>query len=165
MLTAILATSKDGTIGVDGRLPWHIPEDLKRFKDLTMGHPVIMGRKTYESIPTQHRPLKGRKNVVVSKSLLKTTGANGCTVVGDLKAVSACAAIEEDPFVIGGAQIYSMLWDYVARVQLTEVHMDFTGHEGATRFLFDRSEWRETARQAFPAHYLPAYDFVTLERA
>ncbi len=142
-IALIAALSEDGTIGNAGKIPWHISEDLKRFKQFTMGHAVIMGRKTFESIG---KPLPGRKNIVLSRNpSLKTPD-------GVLKFSSIEAALEycrqqgeELVFVIGGAEIYRQSLDRADRLLLTHVHRKVTGN---TKFPdFDRSQWMETRRQ------------------
>lgn len=115
----IVAAGSDGAIGKDGNLIWHISSDLKRFKALTMGHPVIMGRKTWESLPK--RPLPGRRNIVVSRN-------PEFTAPGAETAASPRLALEmtrgEEPFVMGGAQIYNELLPFIDRIFLTEINAE-----------------------------------------
>jgi len=162
----VVAMAENRVIGRAGRLPWHLPGDLKHFRRLTVGHPVIMGRKTYESIA---KPLPGRTNIVVTR----TPGylAPGCTVVGSLEA--ALKAADEAPhhpperrevFIIGGAELYAQALPLVQRVYLTLVHAEL---EGDTFFPeFDPSGWRELSRERHEAdeHHAYAYSFITLER-
>lgn len=161
-LTAILAVSDDGIIGVDGpsgpTLPWRLPADLKRFRSLTTGHAIIMGRKTFDSIA---RPLPSRTNIVVTRtpSSVKWPEVKVCT--SPHKAIGEAGLYDDKPYLIGGAEIYAALWAMVSRVELTEVHLSIgTG----TAFAFDRSGWQETAREP-GEHDGLKYDFVTLERA
>ena len=112
----IVAAGKDGSIGKHGDLIWHLPDDLKRFKSITMGHPVIMGRKTWESLPK--RPLPGRKNIVLTHN--DEYSENGCIAVNTVEAaLSACEGAV--PFIIGGEQIYKLFMPYVSRIYLTEI--------------------------------------------
>ena len=156
---AIVAMSDNGVIGRGNGLPWRLPDDLKRFKALTMGHALLMGRRTYDSIG---RPLPGRRNLVLTRN--PHWEEPGCERVGSL--ASACErAAGEMLFVIGGAEVFSLSWPIVGRLELTEVHADFEGDtflEG-----FDRRAWREIFREAHPAderHETP-FSFVTLLRA
>ena len=112
----IVAAGRDGSIGKDGDLIWKIREDLMRFKRLTMGHPVIMGRKTWESLPK--RPLPGRDNIVLSRD--KGYVADGGTVCTDVSEVLRLTE-GKDPFVIGGEQIYHLFLPYVTRIHVTEI--------------------------------------------
>ncbi len=117
MLGAIWAQSVDGVIGVDGGLPWHLPEDLAHFRAVTAGHAVVMGRSTWDSLPERFRPLPGRRNVVLSRRVAELPGA---TVVAD--AAGALAAVAgEDAWVVGGLQVYALLLDHADRVEITDV--------------------------------------------
>ncbi|HUR69017.1 MAG TPA: dihydrofolate reductase [Candidatus Thermoplasmatota archaeon] len=156
----IVAAAENGVIGRDGQMPWRIPEDLKRFKALTMGHPIVMGRKTWESIG---RPLPGRENVVITRQKLELRGA---TVVHSLDEALAHVAAREagDAFVIGGGEIYAQALPRADVVHLTRVHGPF---EGDARFPPLGTEWREVAREA-RLQEMPErlrFDFVTYERA
>ena len=125
-------------------MPWHLPEDLKRFKQLTLGHAVIMGRKTYESIvAVSGKPLAGRNNIVITRSREWTH--SGCRTVNSLEAALAAVRELQDAFVIGGAEIYALALPIAARLYMTEIDCDF---EGDTLFPdFDRSGWREVSRE------------------
>ena len=114
----IWAQSTSGVIGRDGGIPWHLPEDLVRFKDVTMGHTVVMGRRTWESLPAKVRPLPGRRNVVLTRQA--DYMADGATVVGDLDA----ALTEDDTWVIGGSEIYHLALPAATRCEVTEVEVD-----------------------------------------
>jgi dihydrofolate reductase len=111
----IWAQSASGVIGRAGRIPWRLPEDLARFKDLTLGHTVVMGRRTWESLPARVRPLPGRRNVVVTRQA--DYMASGADVVTSLDGVLA----EGDVWVIGGAEIYPLALPHAARCEVTEV--------------------------------------------
>lgn len=156
-LTVIAAVAANGIIGRDNRMPWHLPEDLKHFKTLTMGRPMIMGRKTWESLPGR---LPGRPHIVVSRN--PDYRAEGATVVASLPAALTAAGDTDEVFVIGGAEFYAQALPLADRLQLTEIAADY---EGDTRFPdWDRSQWRETAREHHRADAGFAYDFVTYDR-
>ena len=154
-LVLVVAIADNGVIGKDGAIPWHISEDLKRFKALTMGHTIVMGRKTWDSLP--RRPLPGRANVVVTRQA--DWRADGAVVASSLG--QAVEGTSGPVFVIGGAEIYDLALPHATRIELTEVHQDF---DGDARFVFDRSGWRETSRES---HVTPdglRYSYVTLAR-
>ena len=156
-LTLIAAVARNGVIGKDNALPWRLSEDLKRFKALTMGHPIVMGRKTWESLG---RPLPGRSNIVITRT--KDYRAEGATVVHTIDEALATAQDAAEVFVIGGAEIYTMTLPHADCLQLTELAADF---EGDVRFpSFDRSQWRTTLREAHTGTDGLAYAFVTYER-
>jgi len=157
-LSLIAAVAANGVIGRAGGLPWRIPADLRHFKAVTLGKPVIMGRKTWQSIG---RPLPGRRNIVVSRDARFV--AEGAEVAASLDAALAAVADAEEAMVIGGAAIYAEALPRADRLYLTEVHADV---EGDVYFPeFDRAAWRETAREDHPAGGdAPAFSFVTLER-
>ena len=174
MVSIICAVAANGVIGRDHRLPWRLPADLKRFKALTMGHPIIMGRKTFESLGT---PLPGRTNIVVTRQeglvvpppLAAATHQPGFKACGALTAPSLAAALElaaDDPdvFVIGGATVYAEALGLADRIYLTEIRQPFVGDTYMP--IIDRTAWRETAREDHPADAETpfAYSFVTLEK-
>ncbi|MDR6788447.1 dihydrofolate reductase [Sphingomonas sp. BE138] len=155
MIVFVLARADNGVIGVDGRLPWRLPADLKRFKALTMGKPMVMGRKTFESFPA---PLPGRRHIVLTRDPLWS--AAGAEVAHDVDAALALAGAG-DVAVVGGAEIYALLLDRADRIELTEVHGTPTGDAVVPGFI----GWREVARESHPADGdRPAFDFVTLVR-
>lgn len=155
MIFFVLARADNGVIGVDGRLPWRLPADLKRFKALTMGHPMVMGRKTFESFPA---PLPGRRHIVLTRD--RAWHAPGAEVAHDVDAALALAGPGEVA-VIGGAEIYALLLPRAERIELTEVHGAPDGDARVPAF----DGWREIAREAHLAEGdRPAYDFVTLVR-
>jgi len=157
-LTLIVAYSTNRAIGRDNALPWKLPGDLAHFKRSTLGHPIIMGRKTWDSLG---RPLPGRSNIVISRN--PDFSAAGAILAPTLEAaVAACGDIDE-AFVIGGAQIYAQALPQARRVLATEVHADV---EGDAFFpLLPSFQWKETAREPQPAENGYDYDFVTYERA
>lgn len=152
-LALVVAMADGGVIGKDGDLPWRIPEDMRHFKDVTMGHAIIMGRKTHASIG---RPLPGRRNIVVSRS---ADGFEGCEKATSLEeAIAMARTTDEEPRVIGGATIYEQALPLATRIFLTEIHRQF---EGDTFFRFDRSGWREVERRPGETG---GVEFVVLER-
>lgn len=156
----ILARASDGTIGDKGQLAWKIPNDLKRFKALTGGKPMIMGRKTFESLPGL---LPGRRHIVLTRDpAWSATGAETARDVAGALALAGAAA--EEIAVIGGAEIFALFEPLCTRIELTEVHGTFAGD---TTMPYPGPAWHETWREAHPADPeagRPAYDFVTLER-
>ena len=150
-ITLVLARADNGVIGRDGRLPWHIPADLKRFKALTMGKPMVMGRKTFESFP---KPLPGRRHIVLTRD--PTWAAEGAEVAHSVDEALALAG--GDVSVIGGAAVFALFLDRADRVELTEVHAAVAGDVSVPAF----DGWREVVREDCAGE--PAYSFVTLER-
>ena len=117
-LGLVWAQSADGVIGRDGTLPWHLPEDLVHFRTLTTGHPVVMGRTTWQSLPPRFRPLPGRENIVLSRD--RSLGLDGATTVGGVSGVLDLLA-DRPAWVIGGAQVYAAFLPYADRLEVTEV--------------------------------------------
>jgi dihydrofolate reductase len=118
----VWAQSTSGVIGRGGDIPWRVPEDLARFKQVTMGHTVVMGRRTWDSLPARVRPLPGRRNVVLSRQT--DFMVDGAEVVGSLEAAFATSEIEAETWVIGGAQIYLLGLPHATRCEVTEVDID-----------------------------------------
>lgn len=158
MLSIIVAVAENGIIGDNNSLLWHIREDMLRFRRITSGHPVIMGRKTFESIG---RPLPNRTNVVVSR---QDIAIEGCTVVHSLDEAIAAFPREEEIFIIGGAQIYAQALPLADKVYLTQVHRDYAGDTSFPRL--DESEWREVLREDFKRGetFDAPFSFVDYER-
>lgn len=159
MISLIVAMAENRVIGRDNALPWRLPNDLKHFRRVTMGHPIVMGRKNYESIG---KPLPGRRNIVVTRS--PTFSAPGCVVTHSIDAALAAAGDDPEVFVIGGAELYAQTLVQAQRLYLTEVHAAVPGD---TCFPpLDRRAWREIAREHHPedSTHEYAYSFVTLER-
>ena len=153
----IIARARDGTIAKDGDVPWKISNDLKRFKRLTMGTPMVMGRKTFDSLPGL---LPGRRHIVLTRS--KDWSAPGAEVAHTVDEALALAG-DGDISVIGGAEIAAMFMPHATRLEMTEVDEDTAGDVFMPA---PGPEWRETAREHFAAEGKdPAYAFVTLERA
>ena len=153
----VVARADNGVIGRDGGLPWHLPEDLRRFKAITMGKPMVMGRRTFESLP---RLLPGRRHIVLTRDL--QWEAEGAEVERDAQGAIALA---NGPrlSVIGGAEIFGLFLPLADRVELTEVHAE---PEGDTYLpAFDPGEWKPAGREDHPAKDgRPAFSFVTLVR-
>lgn len=159
-IVLVVAKSENNVIGVDGDLPWRISADLKHFKAVTMGHPIIMGRKTWDSIG---RPLPGRRNIVITRR--DDLVIDGVDVVNNIDA--ALGLCREDnaakAMIVGGGQIYADIMDQADIIELTEIH---TQIDGDTFFpLIDMDAWTESSREMFPADGdTPSYSFVTLTR-
>ena len=157
-IVLVVARAANGVIGRDGKLPWHLPADLKHFKAATMGTPMIMGRRTFESLPGL---LPGRRHIVLTRDL--SWKAAGADCAGDVEEALELAAAPRVS-VIGGAEIFRLFEGQATTVELTELHF---APEGDT-FLppFAAARWREVAREDHPSEDArPAYSFVRLERA
>jgi len=158
-ISFVVAMAENRVIGRDNKLPWHLPADLARFKQLTLGKPVIMGRLVHESIG---RPLPGRHNIVLTRN--PNYRAEGCTVVHDPAAALAAAGMVPEIVVIGGEQIYRLFMPLADRIELTLVHAEIPGD---TRFPpLSPNQWLEIARSERPADERNPYplSFITLER-
>ena len=159
-ITLVVAVADNGVIGRDNKMPWHLPADLAHFKLLTWGKPIVMGRRTYESIG---RPLPGRTNVVVTRG--PAWSRPGVVVAHSLEAAFAAAKAAPEVMVIGGAQLYAESLPRATRIEYTRVHGT---PEGDTRFApLDLSRWREVARHEHPADARNAYalSFISYVRA
>ena len=158
-ITLVVARAENGVIGRDGKLPWHLPADLKRFKTLTMGSAMVMGRKTFGSLPGL---LPGRRHIVLTRD--RAWKAEGAEVAHDVEAALRLAG-GEPISVIGGADIFELFLPVADRIELTEVLEDVSGDT----FIANPREigsWRETFRDDYPAaDGRPPFRFVTLERA
>lgn len=158
-LSLIWAMARNGVVGRNNTLPWRLPADLRYFRQITVGHPIIMGRKNHEDIG---KPLAGRTNIVVTRQLAYT--APGCTVVYSVEQALDAAGVSGEIFVIGGADIYRQTLSVANKLYITEIDADI---EGDTYFPdFDRTLWREISREPHASdalnHY--PYSFVVLER-
>ncbi|GAA4384071.1 dihydrofolate reductase [Hymenobacter koreensis] len=160
MVALVVAMAENGVIGRDNQLPWHLPADLKHFKQLTLGHPIVMGRRTFESIG---KPLPGRRNIVVTRQ--QDWQAAGCeTVHSVLGAIELARETDDQVMIIGGAEIYRQALPAADTVYLTEVHHNVEGDAVLPPFTTD--EWREESRERHEPdekHAFP-YSFVTLRR-
>jgi len=156
-ITLVVARADNGVIGKEGRLPWHLPADLRHFKEVTMGSPMIMGRRTFDSLP---RLLPGRRHIVLTRDEHWT--AEGAEIAHSLEEAIGKAG-DGRACVIGGAEIFDLFEPLAAAVELTEVHLEAAGETVLPPF--DRERWREVSRIFHPAgDDLPAYSFVRLER-
>lgn len=154
----IAAVARNGVIGARGKLPWHLPEDLKHFRKLTLGHPVIMGRRTWESLG---KPLAGRENIVVSRKA--GFAAPGASAAATLAGAVALCSGEALAFVIGGAELYAAALPLADGLVLTEIDADYAGD---TRFPdWDRKGWRVSQKETHTSGQGVRYDFVLYERA
>lgn len=156
-LSIVAAVAANRVIGVAGGLPWRLPDDLKRFRALTRGHAVIMGRRTWESL---RGPLADRQNIVVTSQI--GYAAAGAEVASSLDEALARVAMPPPAFCIGGAELYREALSRAASMHLTEIAQPFDGDVAFPAF--DRAEWREAAREARTGDDGTAYAFVTYER-
>jgi len=158
-LGLILARARNGVVGKDGAMPWHLPEDLARFKRLTMGCPVIMGRKTWDSLPPRFRPLPGRANVVITRQ--GDWQAEGATRAASLsQALSLCADAPQ-AWVIGGAEIWAQALPLADTAEVTEIDADFEGDVFAPHF---DAQWQEVAREQHQSANRLPFSFATYRR-
>ena len=159
-INLIWAQARNRVIGKDGTMPWHVPEDLAHLKRTTIGYPVIMGRKTWDSIPAKFRPLPGRTNVVLTRQ--NDWQASGAQRASDLReALLFCEQLPDKPaavWVIGGAQIYAQALPLAHLAVVTEIEADFEGDSYAPQF---DANWHETAREAHVSASGLHYSFVT----
>ncbi len=157
-ITLVLARAANGVIGADGKMPWHLPADLRRFKKLTMGRPMIMGRKTFDSLPAI---LEGRRHIVLTRDPeWQDEGAEPVATIDEALRLANAPHV----MVIGGAEIYRLFLPLADRIELTEVALEPTGNA-----IIDypaAADWLEAAREDHPADDAgrPAYSFVTLTR-
>lgn len=159
-ISLIVAMSSNRAIGLDGRMPWHLSADLRRFKRITLGKPILMGRKTHQAIG---RPLPGRENLVVSRAI--GYEAEGCLVFADIDAALAHCQDHEEVFVIGGAELYRALLDRADCLYLTCIDQDFVGDTFFPEI--DAKAWREVESEAIDNDPTVdfRYRFLTLSRA
>ena len=155
-LNLIDARAANGVIGKDNALPWHLPEDMAHFKRMTAGCPVVMGRKTWDSLPPKFRPLPGRRNIVVTRQA--DWEADGAERTGGLREAMALCADAQEVWVIGGAQIYAEAAPMARRAVVTEIDRDFEGDAHAP---FLDVGWKEIAREAHVAVDGLPFSFVT----
>lgn len=159
MITIIAAIANNNALGKDNQLIWHLPADLRRFKKVTSNHCVIMGRKTYESLG---KPLPNRTNIIITRN--PNYQAPGCVVVNSLEAAIEAASADENPFILGGAEIYTQALDYADMLDLTFVHHTFD----ADAFFpeIDLDVWEESSREDHSSDEKNKYDysFVTFKK-
>ena len=155
----IFARAANGVIGKDNAMPWHLPEDLARFKRLTHGWPVIMGRRTWDSLPPRFRPLPGRTNIVITRQA--DWQQPGAVKAGSLaEALQLCAGSQQ-VWIMGGAQIYAQAEPLAQRIEVTEIEQDFEGDAFAPAL---GAEWIATARERHVAASGLAFSFVTYQK-
>ena len=158
IVNQVVAISENHVIGKDNKLLWYLPTDLKHFKDITTGHTIIMGRKTYDSVG---KPLPRRRNIIITRQQITI---DGCEVVNSIEAALKLAAGEEEVFIVGGAEIYKQSMHLTDRIYLTIVHKDFEGDSFFPQINPD--EWKEAYRedhQPDEKNSLP-FSFITYER-
>ena len=158
-INMIFARARNGVIGNNNAMPWHLPEDMARFKQLTQGCPVIMGRKTWDSLPPRFRPLPGRTNVVITRQ-------QDWQEKGSITAFSLADALQrcepaENVWVIGGAQIYTQAEPLAHRIEVTEIAYDFEGDAFAPHL---NDDWNETAREAHVSSTGLKFSFITYNK-
>lgn len=156
----VAAVARGGVIGRDGVIPWRLPEDLARFRELTTGHPVVMGRRTWESLPDRFRPLPGRGNIIVTRN--PEWSAQGADRVGSIE--DAFELLESEPvvFVIGGGEIYTAALPHADKLHLTEIDADI---DGDTTFpKWERDDFEEVSREPQVAEDGTRFAFVTYKR-
>ena len=159
-VSLVAAVARGGVIGRDGGIPWRIPEDVARFKALTTGHAVVMGRKTWDSLPDRFRPLPGRRNVVVTRN--PDWSADGAECAGSIEEAVGSLDETEHVFVIGGAEIYAVALPLAGELLLTEIDLVV---EGVTFFpSWDRGEFRESSCEPRISEDGIPFAFVTYER-
>lgn len=158
-ISIVVAIAANNAIGKDNQLLWRLPNDLKHFKQITSGHTIIMGRKTYDSVG---KPLPNRRNIVITR---QNINIEGCEVVNSLDAALALCADEPEVFIVGGAEIYKQAMQAPDRIYLTIVHQNFDGDTYFPEIKAD--EWKETEREDYQPDekHQFAYSFITLERA
>ena len=158
-INLIFARARNGVIGKDNQLPWHLPEDLAHFKRTTLGQPVIMGRKTWDSLPPKFRPLPGRANLVVTRQA--DWQASGATVAHSLAQAQSMCDPAQEVWVIGGAEIYAQALPYARKAVITEIDITVDGGDAfAPQF---GPQWQETAREEHVSAQGLPYRFITLE--
>jgi dihydrofolate reductase len=158
MVSLIVAMDKNWLIGANGRLPWHLPDDMKWFREQTMGKPVIMGRKTYESIPEKYRPLPGRHNIVLTRHQVYED--EHVTIVHNIQSAVAAAGDAAEIVIIGGAELYTQLLSQADCLYLTCIDAEFEGDAYFPEI--DPAQWREIYRQEHPADDRHDYPFTWL---
>lgn len=158
-IALIYARAANGVIGKDGTMPWHLPEDLAHFKRLTLGCPVIMGRKTWDSLPPKFRPLPGRRNIVITRQ--EKWNENGAYPAQNMQEALQLCEQSADVWVIGGAQLYALAEPLASTAVVTEIDRDFEGNAFAPTL---GPAWKETARERHIAASGLPFSFVTYTR-
>ncbi len=164
-VSMVVAASDNNAIGLKGNLLWRLPDDMQFFKDVTWGHYVLMGRKSWEALPEKYRPLPGRKNIVVTRQ--KDFKATGCEIVDNIDAGITLAEKngENELMIIGGGEIYHQALDKTNRIYLTRVHHVF---ENADAYFpeLNKNDWKEVSKKEYhtDARHQYAFDFLVFER-
>lgn len=161
MISLIAAVARNRALGKDGQLLWHLPEDMRYFRETTRGKPVIMGRKTWESLPDAFRPLPGRRNIVISRN--PAYAPPGATLAGSLEEAARLTQDDAEVFIIGGAEIYRQALPLAQRLYLTEVTQDFAADAFFPEFS-DR-EWKEISRSEQKSGSGLEFTFAVYQRA
>jgi dihydrofolate reductase len=158
-IAAVVAMSENRVIGNDNKLPWRLPADLQHFKKITMDKPILMGRKTYDSIG---RPLPGRCNIVITRD--SDFQAPGCVIANSIECALKAAAYSEEVCIIGGALLYQQMLSRIERIYQTIIHHDFSGDAYFPEL--NGVDWREVERESFQPDEKNAYSysFITLDR-
>ncbi len=155
-LHLIMARAANGVIGKDGAMPWHLPEDLANFKKVTLGKPVIMGRKTWDSLPAEFKPLPGRLNIVITRQ--KDWKAEGAKTANSLFEAMGMCPLDGNAWVMGGAEIYKLAMMLAATALVTEIDAEFEGDTKAPTF---GASWKEVSRESHTSATGLNYSFVT----
>ncbi|GAB19104.1 dihydrofolate reductase [Gordonia effusa NBRC 100432] len=159
LIRLVWAQDRNGAIGKDNTIPWRVPEDMVRFKELTLGHPVIMGRKTWDSLPPKFRPLPGRRNIVVTRD--ESWSSAGATVAGNVE--EALALAEDDVVsVMGGGEIYRVAMRYATELRITEIDLEVDGADAYAPSIGD--DWITDAGEPLVSSSGVGYRFVDFRR-
>lgn len=158
-LHLIYARARNGVIGKDNQMPWHLPEDLAHFKRVTLGQPVIMGRKTWDSLPAKFRPLPGRQNIVITRQ--SDWQAEGALRAGSIQEAMHLCGDAPDAWIMGGAEIYRLAEPMANTAVVTEIDADFEGDAYAPTL---SAPWREVQRESHTAANGLAFSFVTYQQ-
>ena len=160
-LSVVAAVARGGVIGRGGTLPWHLPEDMANFRELTMGHPVVMGRRTWDSLPDRFRPLPGRRNVVVTRN--ETWAADGAERAGSLDDALELLDGEPQAFVIGGAELFAEALPRADELLLTELDLEVEGDTFFPHWV--RGDFEEVSREPHVSEEGTPFAFVEYERS
>ena len=158
-INMIFARAANGVIGNNNQLPWHLPEDMAHFKQLTQGCPVIMGRKTWDSLPVRFRPLPGRANVVITRQ--PGWLAPGAQTVSNISQAIALCHASPEVWIIGGAQIYALAEPLAQRVEVTEIAQDFEGDAYAPTL---GTQWVEASRERHTSSNGLNFSFISYNK-
>lgn len=161
MISIIVAKAKNGVIGKNGEIPWNLPDDLKHFAKITRGHPVVMGRKTYESVVKRlGHPLPDRKNIVITSQ--GDFNAPGCVVIQSInEAIDMFADQNEEFFIIGGGEIYKQFLQFADKLYITEVDMEFEGDASFPQF--NKNDWKQISALHHDKDEKHKFEFTFLE--